>query len=196
MAFLDETSRDPTAERGGYYQLTAVLVDDPSVTYLRTATTATAPNNGFHASDLNHQRRHAEIESMLHHVAAADSSWSLVVTTYRFGSRAEQEPARARCLREMLTEADKQQVRHLVLDSREATSGDPQARNKHDLATLAGLRSAGQVSRHMTLEHKHDDAEPLLWIPDAVGWAFRAAELRGDSRYWDIVCDVTTVLRA
>jgi hypothetical protein len=198
MAFIDETTRGPNEGNGpGYYQLTAALIDGPGVSALRAATVAVAPA-GFHASELARRGDEAAVLAMLEHVAAAEECWNLVAMTYQYRTNGEQEMARQACLRLLLAEIDAQKIGHVVLDSREVLAdrgGDLQRRNKIDLSTLADLRKSGAVDRHMTMSHVHDSQESLLWLPDAVGWAFRQQELRQDNTYFKVVAGVTTVHR-
>jgi hypothetical protein len=194
-AFIDETVRDPKPDTRGYYQLTAALIDGPAVSSLRTSTRAAAPPGGFHASALA-QTQVADVDRMLQHIADTPDCWNLIAATYKYEVKGQQETARRSCLERLLLDIDRSKISHVVVDSREANIGkDPEARNRNDQRTLARLRSAGHVSRHMTLEHKHDEHEPLLWLPDAAGWAFRQNELRGNPRFWDLVSDATTVYR-
>jgi len=195
-AFIDETTRGPNERNGpGYYQLTAALIDGAGVMALRAATSALAPT-GFHASELASQGQQSAVIDMLEHVAAAQECWSLVAATYAYRTNGQQETARQSCLRLLLGEIDRQKIREVVLDSREVAAErkvDPQRRNKRDLATLVELRRSGAVSRNMTMRHVHDSQESLLWLPDAVGWAFRQQELRADDTYFKLVAGVTTV---
>lgn len=193
VAFFDETFRDPTSSVAGYYQLTAALVDGPEVSQLRRTTVAAAPAQGFHASNLAASGQAADVEAMLRHVAGSPC-WNLITVTA--GHSHNQEGARQSCLEVLLEQIDRFKIRHVVADSREAIVGkDPQARNRKDQATLRGLRQQQRVDRHMTLRHVHDSTEQLLWVPDAVGWAFRQQELRGDNHYWQFVASITTVHR-
>ncbi len=196
LALIDETVRDPGKTGDGYYQLTAALIDGPAVSLLRTDTVAVAPPGGFHASKLAAQKQHVAVDRMLQHVAGREECWSLIAVTDAYRLRSEQEQARQRCLTELLGRIHDSGISHVVVDSREAVVGtDPEARNRHDRGTLAALRRSGRVNRHMTLEHKHDRKEPLLWLPDAVGWAFRQYELRSIDRFWSLVSGTTTVCR-
>jgi hypothetical protein len=195
LALIDETVRDPGRTGNGYYQLTAALVDGPAVSLLRVDTLAVAPAGGFHASELAARQQHHAVDRMLHHVVRREECWSLIAVTEAYRRRGEQEQARARCLTELLVRIDASGISHVVVDSREVLGPDPESRNRNDLATLAALRRSGRVNRHMTLEHKHDSHEPVLWLPDAVGWAFRQHELRSIDRFWTLVSGATTVCR-
>lgn len=191
LAFVDESFKDASGRTPGYYQLAAALVDGASVSTLRVETVAAAPRQGFHASTLANRGRQRDVESMLDHVARSES-WNVIVVTA--GHLGSSEPARQRCLASMLELMDGQKITHVIADSREATLGnDPQARNRVDLTTLKTLRTSGAVSRHMTLAHEHDNREPLLYIPDAVGWAYRQYALRSNPHYWGYVSSVSTV---
>lgn len=200
LAFFDETIRDPTRDVKGYYQLTAALVDGPEVADLRRATVAAAPAQGFHASNLAAHGQATAVELMLQHVAESPC-WNLITVCHTSeavatGAGPSQEEARQRCLAVLLEQVDRFKIGQVVADSREAIVGrDPQARNRKDQATLQELRRQRRVDRHMTLRHMHDSDEQLLWVPDAVGWAFRQQELRGNGHYWQLVASVTTVHR-
>jgi len=193
FAFVDETFRDPSSSVTAYYQLTALLVEDSEVSSLRAATVAIAPASGFHASVLANRGDELAVEKMLQH--SAETGWHVVVVSAEHHGIG-QEVARQRCLATLLEHVDQQKITRVVADSRLAIVGrDPQARNKYDLATLVALRRQQTVSRHLTLTHESGKNEQLLWLPDAVGWAFRQQELRGRQDFWDYVSGVTTVIR-
>jgi hypothetical protein len=195
-AYIDETFRDPSATASGYYQLTAVLLDAPDLQVVRAQTLAISPGTTFHTSKLNNQGRSDLVEAMLEHVAQTPC-WNLITVTSGHDEVSQQESARQRCLSKMLVLIDSHKIRHVVADSREANLGpDPQVRNRKDLNTLRTLRQTQLVDRHMTLQHQHDWAEPMLAVPDAVGWAYRQSRLRGHDHFWDLVADVTTVHEA
>lgn len=194
LAFIDETFREPRPEATGYYQLSAVLVDGTEEAALR-ATVLGAVNHGetMHTSSYVAAGRSAQVHGFLD-VIAGSTAWNLVVVTS--GHTRDQESARQRVLTELLVVLEANKIRRVVTDSREQIVGrDPQARNKIDLATAARLRRRGLIDRHLSLTHAHDSDEPLLWVPDAVGWAFRQQELRNNSAYWEHVEAVATVHR-
>jgi hypothetical protein len=192
-AFIDETFRDPGTADSGYYQLTAVIIDTVDAGAMRTAVRGVLPGEIFHTSALANAGQHAAVDRMLTTVAA-EPCWNLITVTAGHLLKSEQEDARQRCMAEMLRRINQHKITHVVADSREANVGrDPHVRNRLDQATLRSLRETGEVNRHMTLAHLHDWAEPLLWVPDAVGWAYRQHRLRDNPYFWQQVSAVTTV---
>lgn len=193
LAFIDETFRDPDGHGPGYYQLTSLILDLADAGAMRTNVRAVLPGQDFHTSKLANAGQTDAVDRMLQQVAS-EPSWNLIAVTSGHRRTSEQENARQRCLAELLQRINQHKITHVVADSREVNVGrDPQARNRNDQATLRRLRQDGQVDRHMTLAHRHDWAEPLLWIPDAVGWAYRQHRLRGNTHYWQLVSAVTTI---
>jgi hypothetical protein len=75
--------------------------------------------------------------------------------------------ARHLCMSQLVTDSAEAGVTRVVIESRE---GRDQA-DKHTIyTTLKGL----QVGATLTYEHLRGHEEPLLWIPDAVAWAYGA----------------------
>lgn len=194
QAFGDETFRDPRPSQGlpGYYQIAAVLVEGDDLAAFRNEVQGHAVNGEFKASELANAGNRQAVADLLDFVAEAPC-FSIVVI--RNEHPLSQEAARQQCVERVLIEASSQKVFGVTLDSREANIGpDPEVRNKKDLATRRRLVASGQVDRNLRLEHRHDRQEPVLWVPDAVGWAHRRHLLIGDSELWEKVESVTRVI--
>jgi hypothetical protein len=129
---------------------------------------------------------------MLNHVRD-DAGWSVVAIQSPYASHAE--VARQRCLRELLVDLSNRKVARAVLDSRiQPGPNDPRMLNKQDERRARELRSAGTISRHLTLNHVTDRSEPLLWLPDGVAWAVRRAMVADDEVHFDIIRSVTSLI--
>lgn len=195
-AFVDETFRDasPATSGRGYYQLAAALLEDDDVDAVRKRLATDFGQNGpFKASNLGQNTTGLEIVGDMLDAIVDVGCFSLVVV--RHDHQIGQEIARQDCVKQLLRECESQSIRNVVLDSREAVIGpDPEVRNKKDLRTRTELARNGLVHRSMRVTHLHDDQEPLLWIPDAVGWAHRRHLLLGDSAMWDRVESMVRVI--
>ncbi|AXG12282.1 hypothetical protein [Intrasporangium calvum] len=77
-----------------------------------------------------------------------------------------QHAARAACLAEVAREAMGRAAQRLVLDRNESTQ-------RHDQRTIAhAARDLGLPKPPFDYYHQPRHEEPLLWVPDAVGWAW------------------------
>lgn len=190
-AFVDETYSDMNAQQPAFYQLTAVVIDSADVSLCRAGVVKVAPS-GFHAAPMAAKGDVATVTSMLQY-AASNVGWSFI--TMMTSAVKRTEPLRQRCLEELLILLNQQGVGLVVADSRREVLGkNPHALNQRDLMTYQKLRTAGQLDSSLTLQHQSNQHEPLLGLPDAVGWAHRRQHLVGDSAYWPMVQPVTTVM--
>ncbi|MCH8614398.1 hypothetical protein [Arsenicicoccus dermatophilus] len=81
--------------------------------------------------------------------------------------------ARDACLRRAAADAVEKQLDRIVLDHIESMV----ARDRKSIVT--GARQAGADTVPFRYDHLRRHAEPLLWIPDAVGWLYqRGSEQR------------------
>jgi hypothetical protein len=77
-----------------------------------------------------------------------------------------EERARAACLSSLVRDALDRGTQRIVLESREI-------RDHHDRRVIRDL-TADRAHSPLTYEHMKAYEEPLLWVPDAVGWCFGA----------------------
>jgi hypothetical protein len=94
--------------------------------------------------------------------------------------RGDDQPARDRCLRALVEDLGERPVAVLIMDTRGP------ARDRLDRSTLA--RALG--GRELHYSHRGSRDEPLLALPDAVGWAVGAG-----APYREIIMAVTSIRR-
>lgn len=194
VAFLDESydyTRDGSREP--LYVLAAVLIDGDEVNAARgRAQALVAPARGYHTTELARAGQINKVHAMLNHVRD-DAGWSVVAIQSPYSGHAD--VARQRCLRQLLVDLSNRKVGRAVLDSRiQPGAGDPRMLDKQDERTARQLRSAGSISRHLSLGHATDRTEPLLWLPDGVAWAVRRAMVAEDDVHFEIIRSVTTLI--
>jgi hypothetical protein len=155
-AFVDESAR------GKRYLVTAVMVltrDLASVTR-QVRTVIPSGNRRTHLSAENASRRRAIIKGY----ATLDVGARVVKVKHLGG---DDQVARERCLTALVERLDRWQVGVIVLDSRGPV------RDRRDRQCIAqDLRRVGPGDLHYT--HRGSSDEPLLCLPDAVGWAVGA----------------------
>jgi hypothetical protein len=88
------------------------------------------------------------------------------VVIYRVHRATPELEARRACLHALAMRACRQGVDRIVLDQIDSMV-------KRDSAwLLEGIHLAGHGQPPLTYHHQRGHEEPLLWIPDAVGWAW------------------------
>ena len=84
-----------------------------------------------------------------------------------YSSRAEERQARALCLRQLVCDLVPDDARRLVIESREG-------RDQADRHVVYTALQSGGAPPSLTYEHVRPHEEPLLWIADAIAWAYGA----------------------
>lgn len=151
MAYLDESHRSR-------YLVCATLVDSADLATARAlALSLRMPGqHRWHFKSESDRRRKA----ILSELASCGLLCGLVYT-----SRDRETRARADCLTALVPDLIEHGVTRLTLESR-------QGRDDEDRAVLyEALRKAGA---ELPYEHLRPVAEPALWWPDAVAWAYGA----------------------
>lgn len=194
VAFLDESydyTRDGSREP--LYVLAAVLIDGDEVDAARRRAQAlVSPAVGYHTTELARAGKIDKVHAMLNHVRN-DAGWSVVAIQSPYSGHAEL--ARQRCLRQLLVDLSGRKVARAILDSRiQPRASDPRMLDKQDERTARELRSAGSISRHLSINHATDRVEPLLWLPDGVAWAVRRAMVADDDVHFEIIRSVTSLI--
>jgi len=150
-AFVDESRRGPT-----YKMCAALIVDrelEPARKALR-AMRAQGQRRIHFATESDRQRRRLLAQM-------AELELSTIIYSIRHPADLD---ARSHILRTMVPDLRSRGVRRLVLESRE--SQDP--RDRADLYRLVGPNPQPVFA----YSHQTPTSEPLLWIPDAVAWAW------------------------
>jgi hypothetical protein len=154
-AFIDESARP------GQYLLAAVMVPSHSLAAVTREVRALFPrgNRRTHLSAESKARR----RTLLKAYAQVSVEAQVVVASYAGG---DDQPSREQCLGAILARAAEWQLGMLVLDSR-----GPH-RDRLDRRFIARALRDDPLALQYT--HRGSRDEPLLCLPDAVGWAVGA----------------------
>jgi hypothetical protein len=151
-AFVDESIR------GQRYLMACVLVQAQDLAHVRRSTTALV-------ADGKRLHFHQEIDSLrrsaLELFATLPLSTHVVSCVRRHG--VSEFAARDACLARLVGELQARDVPRLTIESRQDDSDDRR--------TIARVRQPAPI---LTFDHRHGQSEPILWIADAVAWAFGA----------------------
>jgi len=159
-AFVDESVR------GQRYLVSAALVDPSDLVRLRKAlrTLLLPGQRELHFQKEKPQRR----RQLADRIVAAGAT----ITVYTACCHNSDEAARRRCLQQLAHDLIAAGTHRLVLDGREG-------RDVLDARTLRAALGRQPSRGGLTYEHLDSTQEPLLWIPDALGWCYGA---QGDWR--------------
>ncbi len=157
-AFVDESQRGP-------YLVSAVLIDPRELAETRTRLRAMllSGQRRLHFAQERPPRRRSLLSAM--------SGLSVRVRLYE--STEKEEIARQLSMARLLADLVAMRGQRVVIESREA-SLDLRERRQIAMAVQAGTAPASLVYNHL---RAHE--EPLLWVADAVAWAYGA---RGEWR--------------
>jgi len=170
--FVDESIR------AGCYRLTIVRVASRDLGAATRAVRLPIPKGQLrvHLSDESDQRRRA----ILNGFARLDLLAVVFETPY--DRKSDDQPARDRCMRELVASLPDLGVGVVVLDSRGPD------RDKKDRSLIrSALRNSGQD--RVGYSHRGSRDEPLLALPDAFGWA------AGAGRPWLRIIEPVALIR-
>ncbi len=155
-AFVDESFRD------GLYLLAATLVPAGDVRKLRTQMRGMLlpGQRELHLKGEKGPRR----RQLLDQVVATGAQVS-VYTALCTGR--DQENARALCLHRLVTDLAAARGQRLILDSRPG-------RDNLDARTIRAALAKTHPDDRLSWEHLDSISDPLIWISDAVCWAYGA----------------------
>ena len=152
-AFVDESQH-------GAYRICAALIDPvdlaPARTYLRAM--LLPGQRRLHFAKERPQRRRALLTSMQR----------LPIRTRIYTSTDKEPVARTRAIQALLSDLVDLDGRRLVIERREAS----QDAREH-LQIVAAIQ-AGKAPYELIYDHLAGHEEPMLWIADAVAWAYAA----------------------
>ena len=172
-AFIDESIRTD-----GWYRLTVVEIAARDTAQVSRALRRIVPRGQYrvHFSSESDARRRAALRSLVDLPIAATTFMA------RYDRRSDDQIARDQCLRAFVAGLSGR-VRLVVLDSR-----GPHRDRLDRIVLRDALRAADRVE--VTYSHRGSRDEPLLALPDALGWAV------GERRPWPaLVAGVTTEIR-
>jgi hypothetical protein len=153
-AFVDESIR------GQRYLMACVLVDARNLVEVRRSMTAFAGAGKrlhFH-QELDSARRGA-----LELIAALPVQVTVAVCVRRHG--VSEFEARDLCLAALVRELQSQGVLRLIVETRQD--------DRDDHRTILRTRDAEPT---LNFEHRSGSDEPILWVADAVAWAYGAGQ--------------------
>jgi hypothetical protein len=164
VAFVDESMRH-TPDNRGMYLLAAVVCAstscDPVREMLRSLLDRRQPRLHWHAED---EAKKAKIAAAIGEIDLA----STVVIGMPLAN-SKQERARRKCLEALLPALEETGVSQVYIESRENRG------NRRDIQVIDALRTKGLISAGIRADHALPLEEPMLWLPDAVAGAVRAA---------------------
>ena len=172
VAYVDES-----VASGLFYTVTGVVVPRSELAAVRRAVVAMLPpgERVHHSVELTEADR-AGLSSFL---AGATQLQTLVVVRAPING-GDEEGARARAMTELLPRLAYAGAVTIVVDSRTSPqTRDPERANRRDRETLGKLLSAGAVPASMRLQFRRDTDEPMLGLPDMVGWSVRRDLVEG-----------------
>ncbi|MGH3814146.1 MAG: hypothetical protein ACRDUV_17135 [Pseudonocardiaceae bacterium] len=154
-AFVDESVR------GQRYLVSAALADPADLVRLRKELRALLlpGQRELHFKKEKPQRR----RQLADRIVAAGAT----ITVYSACHHDGHETARQRCLRQLARDLTAARVHRLVLEGREE-------RDLIDARTLRATLGSQPSFGGVVYEHLESTQEPLLWIPDALGWCYGA----------------------
>ncbi|MCL3862981.1 hypothetical protein [Actinotalea sp. K2] len=196
IAFVDESYR-PQPRGGGapFYSMSAVILAKDQLDHVREVLTDIAGSLYWHTTEAHEDGRASEITRM-NRFLARETQWNVLTVDIPLAeSNGAVERARSICLaaitREVTRGTGPNAVRLIVADRNR-----DEALNRSDQATVAQLRSLGDVDPNVALYHGRMGREPVLWAADTVSWsAYRNLSV-DDGRWIEPLRDVLTVLDA
>lgn len=156
--FIDESIRSD-----GWYRLTMVDVAARDLGSVTRALRSMVPKGRYrlHFSAEGESQRRQILDSMMRLPFSAIT----IAAPYRRGT--DDAPARRQCIEEVVARLDPT-IALLVLDTRGAH------RDIGDRRFLRQLLLTSDSSDHLSYAHRGSRDEPLLALPDAIGWAVGA----------------------
>lgn len=183
FAFVDESYRPPGPDGPGFYTMTGALIAHDRLIPTRRALLHVA-GRAWHTNEIvttSPERIHRMNRAIAEH---ADNNTLVVSTPWESGSSAAR---RADCLGTLVPELVRQGAQMVVLDASD------EATESRDKRIVHALRSDGTIPRHTQAAHSTDDAEPLLWIADTIGWNFQRLVHANQSEWTRDIGDVVAV---
>lgn len=153
-AFVDESIR------GQRYLMACVLVDARNLVEVRRSMTAFA---GVGRRLHFHQELDSARRGALELIAALPVRVTVAVCTRRHG--VSEFEARDLCLAALVRELQSQAVLRLIIETRQD--------DRDDHRTILRTREAEPT---LSFEHRSGSDEPILWVADAVAWAYGAGQ--------------------
>ena len=154
QAFVDESKRRRT------YLICAVLVDPRDLAHTRVSLgrMLLPQQRRLHFSKESHRRRQSLLAEMT----------KLPVQAWIYASAAKEPDAREQGIAALLSDLMAVNGERLVIERREASQ------DARESAQIAEAVRRGVAPAEMGYHHLNGHEEPLLWVADAVAWAYGA----------------------
>ncbi|MCL2780065.1 MAG: hypothetical protein FWD74_00975 [Actinomycetia bacterium] len=175
---------------GHFYVLAAALADSEGCEPVRDALRALLPAKARRLHwRAETERQHIKIVETIAAATAAGSGLSGLVIVGAPVNPRRQERARRLCLERLLFELGLLGIKQVWAEARAPTL------NRRDLSLVAALRKTGTVPHSLSYDFAKPagaEAEPMLWIPDAVAGVVGTARKTGDRTLRDILGNTIT----
>jgi hypothetical protein len=149
--FVDESIR------GQQYLMACAVIQARHFSSMRTYLTSTTHGSSLHFNREPNYRRRAVLADLRR------LPFECFITHTQIGQGSPNYVARSKSLRSIVVELQERRVPQLVIESR--------SNDKEDVRLIISVRES---SVPLFFEFRIRKREPLLWIPDAVLWAYGA----------------------
>lgn len=183
FAFVDESYRSPSQNGPGFYTMTGSVIAHNRLIPTRRALLHVA-GRSWHTNEIittSPERIHRMNQVI---ASQTDNNTLIVSTPWESGSSASHRNA---CLETLVPELVRQGAQMVVLDASD------EATETRDKRLVHALRADGTVPRHTQATHSTDDAEPLLWIADTIGWDFHRLVHTNQAEWTRDIGDVVAI---
>lgn len=200
VAFLDESYQAPRDSHQGqktFYVFTAVVVNTSAMEELRNGLTQIASRQTkdgriyWHTTEAMRDGRITDIRHMLEFLSDGDEPCVVAHSVEVEVDDRDAEHARRQCYHGLATalaspSAEWDAVRLLVLEERHELN----LMHTDDINHRALIKE-NRIPRHVELAQTTPGCEPLLWLPDLVGYSYRRTITHSDesSELFNIVKD-------
>jgi hypothetical protein len=150
-AFVDESVR------GRRYLMACVMAEARHLPELRLAMRALAVHERVHFNNESARRKRLVLS------AIAEMPIGVFIAVAQRGHGATEFTARNACLTAVVERVQRHDVPRLVIESRDD--------DREDERHLVRVR---QPEPWLVFEHRRASAEPMLWVADAIAWAYGA----------------------
>lgn len=189
VAYLDETFHHATNARDRFYVITAVLVERPEMSALRSALRQQAGGTFWHTTDqLLTEDGRKRAQAMLQFLGEGDEI--CMITHHRQAAPDDHdlEGARRDCLRTIGSALSAGAAPFpgpaglMVIEER-----NPRNLSSLDRRTIKEMRGDGLIHRSMQTVLTSPKYEHLLWLPDLVSLAYRRTFTHNDCTLFSLV---------
>lgn len=183
VAYVDESLPKPYGGPASYVLAAVVVEADVSEQLRRTAQLMHVSGPRFHWRFEATAAKKRAID-----LVASQPALHVVVVGTPIASDKKAERARRLCLERLLFELETSGVGQVFFEAR------TEVLNRRDLQVINAFRARGAIGQQLHVAHAYpqgEQAEPLLWIADAVCGAV-GADFKGDPKYLATIAQLIT----